>query len=659
MVTVGQRPWLTMTEIAALRLPDMPYSRRGVLKKVTVENWLEPETEGQAWRHREGQGGGYEFALTILPLRAQIEAARSLQGLSRDPIAAAESETIGKRERAVLWKHYDTLPDKLKDKARNAYRILDAVEALVNSGNRKYVAMMLVASQERITLRTIQHWYKRVRGLEKSDWLAALAPNYAKPSERVHCPGEAWDILVSDFLRLEAPTFASCYARLKKVAEARGWTLPSRKTLMARINALPEPMRVLTREGAEKLKALYPAQRRDHSMFHALEAVNADGHKFDVFVEWPIGNETRIVRPVMVGFQDIFSGKILSWRIDISENKESVRLAFGDMVERYGIPKHCYLDNGRNFASKWLTGGVPNRYRFKVRDEEPLGILPQLGVEVHWTKPYSGRSKPIERAWRDIASDISKHPAFAGAYTGASTTAKPENYASKAVPLDRFIAVVSQGIADHNARTGRRTDVCKGIYSFDQVFEASYRRAVITKASAEQRRLWLLPAEQITVSRRDGVIEIEGNRYWAEFLEAHRGTKVVVRLDPQDLQADIHVYRMEGVYLGAAKCVAKTGFADKDAARRHQQAYKAYARANRDLAEKTKKLSDEELTAVFASLPREEEPPLASAVTRIFTAPQARGNTALATQFMAEADAQEIEEEESDENILRFLRRSR
>ncbi len=72
----------------------MPDSRRGVLKKVTVENWLEPETEGQSWLNREGHGGGYEFALTILPLRAQIEAARFLQGLSRDPVAAAESEKV-------------------------------------------------------------------------------------------------------------------------------------------------------------------------------------------------------------------------------------------------------------------------------------------------------------------------------------------------------------------------------------------------------------------------------------------------------------------------------------------------------------------------------------------------------------------------------------
>ncbi len=116
-------------------------------------------------------------------------------------------------------------------------------------------------------------------------------------------------------------------------------------------------------------------------MFHALEAVNADGHKFDVFVEWPIGNETRIVRPVLVGFQDIFSGTILSGRIDISENKETVRLVFGDMVEKYGIPKLCYLDNGRSFASKWLTGGVPNRCRFKVRTRNLLASCCNLALK--------------------------------------------------------------------------------------------------------------------------------------------------------------------------------------------------------------------------------------------------------------------------------------
>ncbi|WP_040507433.1 transposase domain-containing protein [Gluconobacter morbifer] len=103
------------------------------------------------------------------------------------------------------------------------------------------------------------------------------------------------------------------------------------------------------------LSRIYPAQQRRRDVFHALQAVNANGHRWDVFVKWEDGT---IGRPVMVGFQDLFSDMILSWRIDKSENAETVRLAFGDMVETYGIPKMCYLDNGRNFASKWMNAGI-------------------------------------------------------------------------------------------------------------------------------------------------------------------------------------------------------------------------------------------------------------------------------------------------------------
>ena len=40
-----------------------------------------------------------------------------------------------------------------------------------------------------------------------------------------------------------------------------------------------------------------------------------------------------------------------------------------DVVTRYGIPEdfHITIDNTRGAANKWLTGGAPNRYRFKVK----------------------------------------------------------------------------------------------------------------------------------------------------------------------------------------------------------------------------------------------------------------------------------------------------
>jgi hypothetical protein len=44
-----------------------------------------------------------------------------------------------------------------------------------------------------------------------------------------------------------------------------------------------------------------------------------------------------------------------------------------------------------------------------------------------------------------------------------------------------FEQIVERGIAQHNARTGRRGGVCNG-RSFDQVFAESYANGVIGKA---------------------------------------------------------------------------------------------------------------------------------------------------------------------------------
>ena len=394
--------------------------------------------------------------------------------------------------------------------------------------------------------------------------------------------------------------------------------MPSARTLERRLLDIPEATRVFARQGGEALKRMYPAQERSRAHFHALEAINVDGHKWDVFVKWPDG---EIVRPMMVAFQDLYSGKMLSWRIDKSENKEATRLAFGDLVEQFGIPEHCWLDNGRAFASKWITGGTPNRYRFKVRDEDPVGLLPLLGVEPHWTNPYSGQSKPIERAFRDFAGDVAKHPKFAGAYVGNSPMAKPENYGATAVPLDVFLAVIGEAVAEHNARPGRETAVCNG-RSFDQAFAESYATAPIRKAAPAQRRLWLLAAEGVLCARTDGSIRLEGNRFWAEFLSGHRGKRVAVRFDPQSLHDDLHVYAQDGRYLGAAPVIEAVGFDNADAARAHNRARNAFLRGVKMQADAEKRMTIEQ---VAAALPAAEAPaPLNTKIVRpVF------GNTAL------------------------------
>ena len=595
------REWFSPAELAVMGLPALPATPRGITLMADRGQWQRPDWKNSRWRDREGRGGGIEYHYSVLPQVAQIKLAVDLSKVEQDN----ERETA-KRERSKseMWGWYERLPDVKKQDAQRRLEALDAVRALERSGLKRTFAAQQVAAKFGVALASLYNWQKQVYGIDRPDWLPYLAPRHAGRVETVECHPDAWEALKSDYLRLERPAFVDCYRRVERITAEKGWDLPAARTLQRRIEALPEGLRVLAREGVEAIKRMYPAQRRDRGVFHALEAVNADGHKWDVFVRWPDG---KVERPVMVAFQDLYSGMILSWRVDRSENKESVRLAFGDMVEQYGIPDHCWLDNGRNFASKWLTGGTPNRYRFKVKEDEPTGIMTSLGVEIHWATPYHGQAKPIERAFRDLAGSVAKHPRFAGAYTGNNPMAKPENYSSAAVPIDIFIATIAEEIAAHNARAGRKSATAQG-RSFLETFQASYAESPIRKASAEQRRLWLLAAEAVGTSKTDGHIPLFGNRYWAEFLHAHRGQKLTIRFDPQKLREPMHVYRLDGSYLGAADCIDDVGFANADEARQHAKARNTYMRATKKALEAERSMTPAQVAALLPEPDDKPEP---------------------------------------------------
>lgn len=605
------KDWFSAAELAALALPGMPASRQGVQALAEQSGWDKPALEGTGWRARQGRGGGVEYRLAVLP-----SAAQAALMLRAKPAAA----TAKPADRDARWAWFERLPAKKQDVARQRLDALSAVEDLVLHGIGRVAAMQEVARLRSIQLSTLYGWRKLVDLVPRHDWLAHLAPHHAgRTGTRAACPAEAFEMLKSDWLRPEKPTFLACWRRLEQVAEERGWALPAPRTMERRLLALPAAVRVLARDGADKLKRMIPAQQRDRTELHALQVVNADGHKWDVFVKWPNGD---IARPMMLAFQDIYSGKILSWRVDRSENKETFRLCFGDMVEQWGIPDACVLDNSRTFASKWMTGGIQNRFRFKVKEDEPLGVMNQMAVQIHWATPYAGQSKPIERAFRDLAQDVAKHPKFAGAYTGHKVDAKPENYASTAVPLETFLAVIGAEIIAHNARAGRTGGVALG-RSFDEVFAESYAAAPIRQASAHQRRLWLLAAEQITVSRTDGSISLLGNRYFDPFLHEHRGERVTIRFDPELLHQAIHVYRADGDYLGAAEVIEAAGFLDAGAARRHAQARKAYMRGIKMQLEAERSLSIQDVAAMLPQAPGEGPKPEPKIVRLV------AGNTAL------------------------------
>ena len=642
------KEWFTPAEIASFKLPFVPTTSRNISALAEREGWRRPDLEWPknpkgVWRKREGRGGGFEYRSAVLNSQAQAALERKL-AVSNAP-EKPKQDLKSDLARSSIWQTYERANDRLKAKAKQRHDALIAAEKLVDAGHDRFLAMMVTAKEFGVAERTLWNWRERCYGCPREDWLAYLVPSYAGRKVEAECDPQALDFIKADYLRQDCPPFSDCYRRLAAVAAENGWTIPSEKTLKRRIDALPEAVKVAGRQGEHALKRLFPAQERDKTALLPMEAVNADGHKFDVFVDWP--GEKSPIRPVLVAFQDIYSGKIVSWRLDRSENAHAVLLAFGDMVETWGIPEHVVLDNGRNFASKWITGGTVNRYRFKVKADDPDGVMTNLGCEVHWATPYHGQAKPIERAFRDMASSIARDPRFAGAWTGNTIANKPENYGSKAVPLDLFERVVAEGIAEHNTRIGRRAKVADG-RSFEQTFLDAYPDAMVRQVTAEQKRLWLLAAEGVGVRKQDGSVHLMGNRYWHEDLQDYRGRKIIVRFDPDALHDGVHAYRLDGAYICAAECLEAVGFFDVTAAREHAARRKSWLKAQKALLEAETPMSLDEVANALdgISKPRPQEKPNSKIVRPVFR----RGGVAAAM-----AVAEEREEEVSS-TLLTFAR---
>ena len=595
--------WFSASALAGFA--GVPGTERGINKAADREGWA---------RRQRLRGKGWEYAFSSLPATTQaailLKDRPAPQPARRSKLAPSDAQIRS------AWQRYDQAKQPMKDEAAMRLKALQTVASLMRNGLPLMQARETVAAQlQREGVRggspaSIARWQAAVAHAAQHEWLALLLPHYTGRTSTADIQPEAWEIFKADYLRLEQPTAKSCYDRLQRIADARGWDLPCLKTFTRRIEReLPRAVRVLAREGEEALMRSYPAQERDRSHFTALAGVNADGHRWDIRVRFPDGAEGRAS---ILGWQDLHSGKILAWRLCDHESSDVVRLSFGDLVRNYGVPGAVWLDNGRAFASKWMTGGTPTRYRFKVREEDPSGLITSLvGAEnVHWVTPYHGQAKPIERAWRDFCDRIAKHPAFAGAYVGNSPTNKPENYGSRVIEWAEFERVVTEEILAHNARAGRRTKVCGGVRSFDQAFAESYATATVRKVSEEQLRMLLLASEAVTASPIDGSVRLAGNRYWTEALSEHAGRKVVLRVDPFHLQTVAHVYALDGTFIATADCVAAVGFADTQAAREHARGRTQYKRAARDMLA-AERLMD--AASVAAQLPNVEAPTLPSA----------------------------------------------
>lgn len=588
-------PWLTAADIAELALPGLPDSKRAVNARAQAEGWAEQTTdEGEPLvRARSGRGGGHEYHPSLLPIEAQEAIIRGVANNGAQ-INVCESK---RAEISQRWEWFEKQSASVKERAEERTSILAQIDALVAAGISKTAAIKEVGKCQSASRSAIASWFSLVKAVDPANRLPYLAPQYRGGGQKADLDEELWQALKSDYLRPACPSWTTCYRRTKRMAKERGLSLPTEKTLWRRFKQeVPREVVTLKRKGTDALRQTLPPQQRSVADLHAMELINIDGHRCNVRVELPNG---KIIRPTMIAIQDVYSRKYLAWRFAPTEDAITARLCFADLFAKFGIPKGLLSDNGRAFAAKWLTGGAPTRFRFKVRDEDPVGLLTMLGIKIHWAKPYRGQSKPIERGFRDFCDAIAKHPAFEGAYTGSNALDKPDNYGAKAVPWAKFEAIWNAEIHEHNAQAGRRTEMAQGGLSFDQVFDASYATAPIGKAAPEQLRLALFAAEQVLANRKDGSIKLLGNRYWTHELAQHAGERLTVRFDPENAHAPVHVYTAKGKFVATADMWEASGFLDAEAAKRRSKLEADHRKAAKQAAEALDLLTADQVAAML------------------------------------------------------------
>lgn len=577
--------WISPNQLAELAGISYRKAAAAMKRSKAGARWRGATLNVRQARGRGGAGGvGYEVHVDSLPvaLQARWHAQRA---------APAHTDTSGpggrqeprrpwtQEEREARHAAFTRQPSSIQAAACKKLQALHSVRLYRAAGASAVESHQRAAREAGVTTSTLYEWAARCKGLDPGDWIVALAPGHPGSREGAVIPREAFDWIKSEYLQLTKPALAPIYRRAQKEARKRSLTLPSYATVKRRIEEeIPRWLLVKMREGEEAYERMFSTMARRYGELELHEEWCADGRKADVWVRWEDGS---ISRPIIVGWIDmrsrLFLGYVL-WRV---ESADAIRIAWKRSLELANvIPKRALLDNGRGFASKLMSGGSPNRYRFKVKEEELPGILTLQGVEINWAPPRLGRVKPIESFWRTLGH-LDKQ--FPGAYVGASPEERPADCdPSKAVPIAQYRAALEEALRDYNEKP-HRGDAMDG-RSPREVYEELLPITVVRQPTREQIRLCNLCAQKLRLDRRDSCVTLFGNRYKdpaSKLDELPEGALVDVRFDPEDLTQPVSVYR-HGELICDALLVHRGGFRDQQSAKDHKRAQQKLKKARAD-----------------------------------------------------------------------------
>ena len=477
--------WLKVKEVAEL----LGMTERAIRWGATKKNKYE-------YRHVDGIGQGgkqLEIALESLPQEAQNK--------------------YNNVQEEVAYKEVTQFTGKQREEANFKALIVEqykrsqlSPDDFVKDFNERNPDSVITKSQ-------LFRWQRKYKSGDVAD-LIDMRGGHNRG--QITIPPDAWEYFYALYMTLQKRSVQRCW----ELTRLEYPNIPTVSTFERNLTTIPKLVMIYYREGEKAFNDALVSMERSREDIASNDIWFSDHHLVDVAV---INNRGKVFRPWLTVFFDARASKVISFIVrdksaDATVIKQCLRLG----IEKYGVPKELYFDNGKDYREKSFNADFP------------ISLVKQLGINMIYATPYHGQAKTVERFFGTMEDRFCK---LLPTYLGKDAKQRPENMRvtfdklkDKAPTMEQFIKALENYFVEYNNTSSG------GIDMNGKCPEQVYYENLHTKTEVKDKSILriLCGTFDERIVQKNGV-QYQGRFYYHTELLAHQGEKVIINADPYNM----------------------------------------------------------------------------------------------------------------------------